>query len=191
MGCPNISLLCHSTPLSDLMDSSPFLFNAFLLGIVILMTLIFLAVVKSKIGLILRAFGVNYDLTNHHGYRPELIRSLSLGVSNALYATSGILCVQMQKFADINMGLGIALIGIGSVIIGAQLFITIGLISPERFKSHREIIASIVGIFLYFLLMNILLDLSLNPLYLKLVLGILLVLTFTCKIKGLSYANNH
>jgi putative tryptophan/tyrosine transport system permease protein len=191
MGCPNISLLTHSTPLSDLMDSSPFLFNALLLGTVNLITLIFLGVVKSKIGLILRAFGINYDLTNHHGYRPELIRSLGLGISNAFYATSGILCVQVQKFADINMGVGIALIGIGFVIIGAQLFIRIGLIAPERFKSHREIIASIVGIFLYFLFMNILLSLSLNPLYLKLFLGILLVLTFTSKIKGVSYANSH
>ncbi len=191
MGCPNISLLTHNTPLSDLMDASPLIFNALLLGIVTLITLIFLGVVKSKIGLILRAFGVNYDLTNHHGYRPELIRSLGLGSSNALYATSGILCVQVQKFADINMGLGIALIGIGSVIIGAQLFIRIGLITPERFKSNREIIASVIGIFLYFLLMNILLSLSLNPLYLKLVIGILLVLTFTYKIKEMSYANSH
>lgn len=191
MGRPNISLLCHMTPLSDLMDTNPFLFNILLLSIVVLVTLIFLSVVKSKIGLILRAFGVNYDLTKHHGYRPELIRSLGLGMSNALYATSGILCAQVQKFADINMGLGVALIGIGSVIIGAQLFIRIGLMSPKRFKSHHEIIASIVGIFLYFLLMNILLNLSLNPLYLKLILGLLLVLTFTCKIKGATYANHH
>jgi len=122
MGSPNISLLCHMTPLSNLMDSNPFLSNALLFGIVTLIILTFLGIVKSRAGLILRAFGVNYDLTKHQGYRPELIRSLGLGISNALYATSGILCVQVQKFADINMGLGIALIGIGSVIIGTQLF---------------------------------------------------------------------
>lgn len=191
MGCPNISLLSHITPLSTLMDFSPFMFNGILFGIVTLIILTFLVLVKSKIGLILRAFGVNYGLTKHYGYRPELIRSLGLGLSNALYATSGILCVQVQNFADINMGLGIALIGIGSVIIGAQLFVTTGLITPERFKSNREIIAAIVGIFLYFLLMNVLLSFSLNPLYLKLILGILLILTFTCKIKGVDYANNH
>lgn len=191
MGCPNISLLSHMTPLSTLMDFSPFMFNGLLFGIVALITLTFLVLVKSKIGLILRAFGVNYALTKHHGYRPELIRSLGLGISNALYATSGILCVQVQNFADINMGLGIALIGIGAVIIGAQLFVTTGLITAERFKSNREIVAAIVGIFLYFLLMNVLLSFSLNPLYLKLILGVLLILTFTCKIKGVSYENNH
>ena len=189
MGRPNISLLYHETSFWKLVEYSSLCANTLLLTIVTLIVVAFLGLVKSKWGLTLRAFGFNYNLTKRQGYFPERIRSLGLGLSNALYATSGVLCVHVQRFADITMGQGIALIGIGSVIIGLQLFITLGLIDSDRFRGGHEVIACGVGIFLYFFLMNILLSFSLDPLYLKLVLGLLLTFVFTCKIKGLSHAN--
>ena len=148
--------------------------------------LLFIAVIRSKVGLICRAFGVNYTLTKRHGYRPELIRVLGLGTSNALYAISGILIVHLQRFADVNMGHGVALIGIGSVTIGIQLFISFGLIDSDKFNCYNAVGASILGIFLYFLLSYFLLRMDIDPLYLKLILGMLLSLTFIYKVRGVA-----
>ncbi len=184
MGRPNISLIPYDTHFSLLMDANETLANIIILTCVAILSIIFTILVKSKLGLIIRAFGTNYELTKEQGYRPELIRVIGLGISNTLYAISGILLVHMQNFADINMGLGIALIGIGSVIIGLQLFVSIGFIDIERFYGRREIFACIAGIFFYFLLVNILLHLSVDPTILRLVLGIILTLTFIFKIKG-------
>ncbi|NRB11362.1 MAG: ABC transporter permease [Rickettsiaceae bacterium] len=184
MGRPNISLIPYDTYFSLLMDTNETLANIAVLSIIMIISIIFFILVSSKLGLIIRAFGTNYQLTKEQCYRPELVRLIGLGISNALYALSGILLVHIQNFADVNMGLGIALIGIGSVIIGLQLFISVGFIDINRFYGKREILSCIVGIFFYFLLVNILLKLSIDPTILKLILGIILTLTFTFKIKG-------
>lgn len=191
MGRPNISLLSFVTPFSQVMEVDPLIANLFLIGGVGGIVCAFLFLVQSKAGLLLRAFGVNAALMKNYHYKPELIRSLGLGLSNALYATSGILCAQTQYFADVNMGFGVALMGIGAVLIGIQFFIVTGFIDPERFKGNREILACIMGLFFYFLLMNILLSFSVDPRYLKLILGMLLIFAFMIKIKGLSHATGH
>src|ERR1700734_4116881 len=60
----------------------------------------------------IRALGVNNDRVKING----------LAIANALTATSGYLITQFQGFADINMGIGIVIAGLGSVII-AEAFI--------------------------------------------------------------------
>lgn len=50
------------------------------------------------------------------------MKILGLALSNSLVALSGSLIAQYQGFADINMGIGIVISGLGSVIVG-QTFI--------------------------------------------------------------------
>lgn len=178
MGRPTISLLSYPQPFSQLMDTNPLLFQGGLMGFMGVLMVGFFLFMNSPWGLVIRAFGVNYALTRYHGYKPERIRTLGLGLSNALYAMSGGLCAQIQNFADLNMGLGVALMGIGAVILGIQLFVTLGILDAQRFQSVRMMGAVTLGIFLYFLLMHMLLALSVDPVYLKLVLGIVLTVTF-------------
>ncbi len=47
---------------------------------------------------------------------------LGLGISNALVAFSGALIAQYSKFSDVNMGIGMIVIGLASVIIGEAIF---------------------------------------------------------------------
>ncbi|MCP4923121.1 MAG: ABC transporter permease [bacterium] len=178
MGRPNISLLFHENLFSGWMNDSPDLFDTGVILFSLILMLIFIKGIVSHSGLKARAFGVNKTLLKRQGYHPEWIRSCGLGVSNSLYALSGVLVARIQMFSDVNMGLGVALIGIGSVIIGTQIFILIGVIDPQRFKGGREVVACLVGIFLYFFLTRVLLFFSLDSMYLKLVLGVVLTLTF-------------
>src|SRR5665213_1380978 len=91
--------------------------------------LIFVAIITLKIGYLLKTdFGIAMRAT---GNSESMIRSLGvntdrmnitgLAIANALTALSGYLMSQFQGFADINMGIGIVIIGLGSVIIAETL----------------------------------------------------------------------
>ncbi|MCP3659732.1 MAG: ABC transporter permease [Bacteroidetes bacterium] len=185
MGRPNISLLEYNTPFNLLLEKNENVANLLIFLVICLIVILFIILIKSKLGLIIRAFGCNYNLTKQENYKPELIRLFGLGLSNSLYAISGILTTHIQCFCDINMGVGIALIGIGSVIIGIQLFSILGIVKSIKFFVVRETFASIVGICFYFLLMNLLLRLNIDPNLLKLVLGLVLTFIFAIKFKSI------
>ena len=49
------------------------------------------------------------------------MKIIGLALANALTAVSGYLITQFQGFADMNMGIGIVIVGLGSVIIAETL----------------------------------------------------------------------
>lgn len=137
------------------------------------------AMLASRTGLMLRAFGVNVTLFRLLGRRADAYRALGLVVSNALAALSGILTALHNGYTDVNMGVGMALVGIGVVIIAHHL--------EGRFVERARVSVSLAFCFiaalLYFLSMNLCLLLGLNPLYLKVVMGGLLILLLTTQPK--------
>lgn len=167
LGRPNISLLDVSTLLSFGALSSWIIILAVIAGLIVL-GLFFL--LTSKLGLVLRAFGYNQKLLKVLGKSPENYRLLALSLSNSLAAFSGVLAAQVNGFADINMGIGVALVGIGAVVIGRQLIIG----NSEKFVALKELSACFIGILLYFVCLNCLLKIGINPVNLKLVLGMVL-----------------
>lgn len=185
MGRPNISLLSVSYFFNVMEDSGSFLPRLFIGGAALFMVVSLMILMQSKYGLLCRAFGSNYALMERLRYSPERIRSLGLGMSNMCYASSGILYAHVQGFADINMGMGVALIGIGAVIIGLQLFAHFNLLREAYFRANREILACLFGIFFYFFAINCLLIFHVDPLYLKMMLGIFLTTIFVTRMKGL------
>jgi putative ABC transport system permease protein len=125
---------------------------------------------RSQWGLLLRAFGSNQSLLSVLGHSTEFYRSLGLSISNACAALSGALAAQINGFADINMGLGVSLIGIGAVVIGRQLIIG----RKESFYLLKELFSCFLGILTYFSCMSILLRIGINPINLKFILGLVL-----------------
>jgi putative ABC transport system permease protein len=87
--------------------------------------------------------------------------TLGLAISNALIAVSGALLAQYQGFADVQMGIGMLVWGLASVIIGEALVGTTQL--------GYAIIGSIMGSVLFRLLVAVALRWGLNPNDLKLV----------------------
>ena len=105
------------------------------------------------------------------GNNPQMIRALGvnvgnmtivgLAVSNGLIALAGALLAQYQGFADVQMGIGMVVWGLASVIIGEALVGTqaLGLV----------IVGAVMGSVLFRLLIAIALRAGLNPNDLKLI----------------------
>ena len=69
----------------------------------------------------MRATGNNPLMTKSLGINNDMIKIIGLAMANGLTALSGFLVAQYQGFADINMGIGIVITGLGSVLIADAL----------------------------------------------------------------------
>lgn len=76
---------------------------------------------KTELGLALRATGDNENMIRSFSANTDHLKILGLGISNALVAVSGALYAQYAGFADLNMGIGMIVIGLASVIIGESV----------------------------------------------------------------------
>ena len=76
---------------------------------------------RSDFGIALRATGDSEPMIRAQGVSTTRMKVYGLALSNALVAWSGGLMAQFQGFADINMGIGIVISGLGAVIIGDTL----------------------------------------------------------------------
>ena len=96
---------------------------------------------KTKSGYLLKAVGDNETLVTSMGIDKGKINILGLAIANGLVSLSGSMFAQQQRFFDASMGVGTAVIGLASVIIGTALF---GQISVFGFS-----ISVILGSILY------------------------------------------
>jgi putative ABC transport system permease protein len=174
MNRPNISLLNSPTFLGQLQFIHPivlfFLFIAFTAGLFGLLY----GLLHTRLGLLLRAYGSNTLLVKRMGKSTLFLLMLGLAISNSLAALAGVIAAQLNGYADVNMGMGMALIAIGAVVIGRHFVIRFS--HHTQFNALIDCLSCLFGTFLYFLAMNFFLFLGINPIYLKLLLGLVLVL---------------
>ncbi len=76
---------------------------------------------RTDFGLAMRATGNSESMVRSLGVNTDRMKITGLALSNGLTAVSGFLIAQFQGFSDINMGIGIVITGLGSVIIGETL----------------------------------------------------------------------
>lgn len=91
------------------------------LMVIISITVILILLLKSDFGLTMRAAGNNETMIEAQGVNTNRIKIIGLAISNALVALSGCLVTQLQGFADINMGIGIVIAGLASVMMGEAI----------------------------------------------------------------------
>ena len=89
------------------------------LVIVLILLLLFL---KTKLGLGLRATGDNEVMVRASGVDTDKMKIIGMAISNGLVALSGGILAQYNRSSDINMGTGMVVIGLASVIIGEVIF---------------------------------------------------------------------
>ena len=131
------------------------------LAIVILISILLYYFLKSNFGTAMRATGNNPQMIRALGVNTKTMIILGLAISNALIALSGSILAQFQGFADVQMGIGMLVWGLASVIIGEAL------ISD---KSLGYMIAGAVfGSLIFRLLVAVALRIGLNPNDLKLI----------------------
>ena len=123
---------------------------------------------QTNLGTAMRATGENREMIRSLGVNDENMIILGLGVSNGLIALAGAFIAQYQGFADVQMGIGMVVWGLASVIIGEALVGTrqLGL----------SITGTVMGSVLFRLLVAIALRLGLNPNDLKLVTALFVFL---------------
>ena len=103
-------------------------------GLIALLLLAILAVFfYTRTGMAIRATGDNEEMVRSSSINADRTRVTGIMISNALVATSGALLCQQQRYADLNFGSGMLVVGLASVIIGQVFFgkrsVTLGLIS--------------------------------------------------------------
>jgi putative ABC transport system permease protein len=96
----------------------------------LLFFLIFIAIVKvlldlffrTDMGLTLGAMGNNPQMVISNGGNTTALKFIGLGLSNGLVALCGAMAAQVNGFADIQLGQGIIIAGLASVMIGELIF---------------------------------------------------------------------
>ncbi|MES2198707.1 MAG: ABC transporter permease [Chlamydiota bacterium] len=169
MGRPNLSLLDRPSIFS-LIDPSKLLL-LFSLTFTLLISAAFL--LTSKTGVLLHALGNNPTLLNLFGKNANAYRMLGLCISNGLVGFSGALTAQANGYVDTSMGLGVVLIALGTVMIGQQIYQF--LFANLPLKNILRLLSCLTGIFAYFFLINILISAGLDPIYLRLMIGLSLI----------------
>ena len=119
------------------------------------------AFLRTSLGTAMRATGDNPRMIRALGVDVGRMITLGLMMSNALVALSGAILAQYQGFADIQMGIGMIVWGLASVILGQALVGTGGL--------GLSICGAVLGSLLFRLMVALALRWGLDPNDLKLI----------------------
>ena len=120
---------------------------------------------NTRLGLSIRATGDNPDMVRASSINTGFTVTIGLCLSNSITALSGAVLAQYQKTADINLGTGMVIIGLASLIIGETVF--------RRGKVWMKVLGAIIGCILYRFSIAIALRLDLPSECLKLVSAVI------------------
>ena len=90
--------------------------------ITLIVAVLLILFLNTRLGLSIRATGDNPDMVRASSINTGLTITIGLAVSNSITALSGAVLAQYQKTADINLGTGMVIIGLASLIIGETIF---------------------------------------------------------------------
>lgn len=122
----------------------------------------------TEIGMSIRATGMNGIMARAQGVNTDSMIILGLSISNGLIALGGGMTSQVSGSTSTNMGVGVLVIGLASIIIGEAI------LGRKTFK--RNLIAVIIGAFIYYLIISIVINTGLlGTHFLKLLYAILIV----------------
>jgi putative tryptophan/tyrosine transport system permease protein len=129
--------------------------------VVAVVAIVLFAFFRTNLGVAMQAAGDNAQMIRALGVNVDTMIVLGLALSNGLVAMSGALLAQYQGFADVQMGIGMVVWGLASIIIGEAL---VGV-----HQLGFIIVGAILGSVLFRLLVAIALRGGLDPNDLKLV----------------------
>jgi len=166
LGRSNVPLINTTDLFSSFSLFDNELFNQIFISLILITVLILLInyLLKTDFGIAMRATGNNPIMTKSLGINNDAIKIIGLAIANALTGLSGFLVAQYQSFTDINMGIGIVITGLGSVLISDALRIWMNI-------THigLQIILVLAGSLLFQMVLAFTLALGIDPNFLKLV----------------------
>ncbi|WP_042252483.1 ABC transporter permease [Leuconostoc mesenteroides] len=144
MGSANISLLNQKSIFSiKILQHLPKYFDSIFLGLVIIavITAGLIFFLQTELGQAFIATGDNPNMAQSIGIQTDRMTIMGLMLSNGLIAFGGAVIAQNNGYADINMGIGIIVIALASIIIGEVVF--------GELTLNERLVAVIVGSILY------------------------------------------
>ena len=177
MGKPNTALFDYDSIFTLLLDADggePFTQFALILSLVILFLCVFYWFLNTELGVALRCVGANQSMARAQGIPTHWYIVAGIGMAGGFSAFGGAVMAQHQAYADVNMGVGVLIVGLASTILGETL--------AGRRTLMRQLAAPVVGSLAYFQVVAVALALGLKPSDLKLLTGIFVLLTLSIPI---------
>ncbi|GEO68837.1 ABC transporter permease [Levilactobacillus acidifarinae] len=171
MGRANVSLLGKATLFKNhFLEGLPQYFDSVFLGtlVMVVVTGIVIYFLQTQLGQGFIATGDNQTMARSLGINTDNMKIMGLMVSNGLIAFGGALVAQNNGYADVNMGIGIIVIALASIIIGEVAFGDLTL--------NQRLVAVTLGSILYRFVLLIVLKLGFNANDLNLLSAIVLAL---------------
>ena len=165
----NVNLLKNDTIFTILKDSLGAgykLIPAAILAVTVAALLV--VFLKTRLGLSIRATGDNPDMVRASSINTGFTVTIGLMLANSLTALSGAVLAQYQRTADINLGTGMVIIGLASLIIG-ETFLPKG-------KMWMKAFGAVLGSIVYRFIIAIALRLDLPSECLKLISAVIVAL---------------
>jgi putative ABC transport system permease protein len=130
---------------------------------------------KTDLGLTLRATGDNAIMSSAQGVDVDTVKIFGISLSNAMVGLSGAAIAQYQGFADIGMGIGMVVNGLAAVIIGEALL---------KFDNiYSKFSSAAIGSIVFRFMIAFALFAGMNPIDLKLLTAIFVLLTLYVSMK--------
>ena len=164
MGKSNMPLFSINTIFKNANFQSIFI----IIIIVVICKIIIDTFLKTKRGFLLMAVGDNEQVVSSLGINKNSVKVLGLMLSNGLVGMAGAIQAQKYGYADVNMGQGIVVMGLATVVIGLTIF------SKISFMKCTTI--SILGAIIYKVAIAIALKINFNPNDLKLITAIIVII---------------
>lgn len=150
------------------------------LGVLLLIIALFYLFLNTRLGYALRATGDNEYMVRSAGVDSSAMKLMGISLSNAFVGLAGGMLAQYQSTADINMGTGMVVIGLASVIIGEAIF-------GVFFKNMpllMRLIAVAVGAILYRLVLAVALNSGMPSTDLKLTSAVIVTIALASSVIG-------
>jgi putative ABC transport system permease protein len=136
--------------------------------IIVIASFVLLWFFRTNIGTAMRATGDNDQMIRALGVNTKKMIIIGVALSNGLIALSGSMLAQFQGFADVQMGIGMMVWGLASVILGEALI--------SKNSLGMVISGAVIGAVLFRLLVAIALRWGMNPNDLKLITAVFVFL---------------
>jgi len=172
MGKPNVALFNHPNVFSLIFgDHATNQYNQILLlgTLLVLITGLLYFFFQTQVGMAMRAVGASVPMAKAQGIHVARYTAWGLALGGALTALGASLQAQLQGFADVNLGFGVLINGLAAVILGEALL--------GKQSIGRQLLAPILGAFVYFQVIGFVLALGLRPSDLKALTGIFVLVT--------------
>jgi len=161
-GRPNIPLLRYTTLFTMLGDRLDNIQAARFILPVVVVAIVGVGLAMffyTRLGLAIRATGDNEEMCRASSINTTRTKMVGLALANAVAALSGGMMAQYQGFADINMGFGMVVVALASLIIGEAIF--------GRRSVPLNIGAVVVGAVIYRIIWAWALSMRFNPINLR------------------------